>query len=70
MLILIIIMTLTAILEGTRLYRGGNWRELFYFSLLWMLSFVYAALIVNRVPVPNPVDLIINLLHPLSQLLQ
>ncbi|NMB36224.1 MAG: hypothetical protein GX989_08070 [Firmicutes bacterium] len=50
------VMFIIFFMETPILFRSRMYRELLYFSLLWVLAFVYATLTVLRVPLPTVVE--------------
>ncbi|NLC11073.1 MAG: hypothetical protein GX767_02330 [Firmicutes bacterium] len=59
---IIIIMLIMATFVGGGLIRKRSFKELAAFSVLWLIATAYALLVATRVPLPSPVEMIIQLI--------
>lgn len=55
-------MLLIGFWQISHLLKREEYREILFFSLLWGLAFLYASLVIYRIPVPNPVDIIMDVI--------
>ncbi len=54
-------MVLMALLQVPRLLKREQYRELCVYGLMWSIAFLYAIFVIKRVPIPNPVEVIMSL---------
>lgn len=53
-------MVLMALLQVPRLVKREQYRELCVYGLIWSIAFLYAVSVIKRVPIPNPVEVIME----------
>lgn len=63
LLVIIGIMIVMLAIQLPLLLKEKQWGELAAFLTLWLVAVVYASLVVLDVPIPNPTEILISVLH-------